>query len=188
MFATLCDTCVAKNALASQEVLKSANDSAEVCRRCGKHFASSNLHYGKCIDCNTFLRKQNSDLESQQAAKVIREPFKIILTTESSSSLPITERLDIVSAECVLGMNLFKDLGAGLRDIFGGRSASYQDALREARVTVLDEVRRQAADLGADAVVAISLDYSEISGGGKSMLFLVATGTAVKLADVPLSV
>ncbi len=166
------------------------------CRECHKPLNVHDELYGACFECRKIITANEARLitPSHKSAEEAVELFhharsaKIILTTESSSSLPITERLDIVSAECVLGMNLFKDLGAGLRDIFGGRSASYQDALREARVTVLDEVRRQAADLGADAVVAISLDYSEISGGGKSMLFLVATGTAVKLADVPLSV
>lgn len=66
-------------------------------------------------------------------------------------------------------------------DTFGGRSKTMQDGLREARKTALSELRLEAQALGADAVVGIDLDYSEISGGGKSMLFLVASGTAVKL-------
>jgi len=53
--------------------------------------------------------------------------------------------------------------------------------LRDARVACLDELRREAEEVGANAVIGIDLDYSEISGGGKSMLFLVATGTAVKV-------
>lgn len=56
-----------------------------------------------------------------------------------------------------------------------------QQGLKEARTAALDELRAEALALGADAVVGIDLDYSEISGGGKSMLFLVASGTAVKL-------
>ena len=79
-------------------------------------------------------------------------------------------------------MNILKDMFAGLRDFFGGRNKSSQDALREARVACLDELRREAGEIGAKAVIGIDLDYSEISGGGKSMLFLVATGKAVKVA------
>ncbi|XKE45131.1 YbjQ family protein [Halomonas organivorans] len=108
---------------------------------------------------------------------------RTLLTTSSRlEGYRVTEHLDIVSAECVFGMNVFKDMFAGLRDFFGGRNKSSQDALRDARIACLDELRREAEALGANAVIAVDLDYSEISGGGKSMLFLVATGTAVKVA------
>ncbi len=78
-------------------------------------------------------------------------------------------------------MNIFKDFFAGVRDIFGGRSAATQGVLRDARKVVLTELRREAYSVGANAVVGVDLDYSEFSGGGKSMLFLVASGTAVQL-------
>ncbi|WP_062363312.1 YbjQ family protein [Vreelandella aquamarina] len=107
---------------------------------------------------------------------------RVILTTSSHlEGFRVTEHIDIVSAECVFGMNILKDMFAGFRDFFGGRNKSSQDALRDARVACLDELRREAAEMGANAVIGIDLDYSEISGGGKSMLFLVATGTAVKV-------
>jgi uncharacterized protein YbjQ (UPF0145 family) len=97
------------------------------------------------------------------------------------TNLPISKRLEIITAEAVVGMNIFQDIGSALRDIVGGRNATYQTKLREARHVVLDELRHEAHRIGADAVVAVDLDYSEISGGGKSMLFLVASGTAVRL-------
>ena len=106
----------------------------------------------------------------------------VILTTESTPlDWRIAKRLDVITAECAFGMNLFRDLFADLRDIFGGRSASTQKVLRNARKTCLNELRREALMLGADAVIGIHLNYSEFSGGDKSMLFLVASGTAVKL-------
>ena len=71
--------------------------------------------------------------------------------------------------------------------MFGGRSKSYQNALKDARIAVLNELRREATMLGADAVIGVSLDYSEISGGGKSTMFLVASGTAVRLAQSTLT-
>lgn len=107
----------------------------------------------------------------------------IILTTETVTALPIAERLGIVSAEAVMGMNLLRDFAAGVTDIVGGRSASTQNVLREARETALDELRREALNLGADAVVAVDLDYTEFSGGRKSMLICIASGTAVRLAQ-----
>ncbi|MBN8294701.1 YbjQ family protein [Rhodobacter sp. NTK016B] len=105
----------------------------------------------------------------------------MVLTTETAHNLPVAERLDIVSAEVVIGMHLFKDIASAFRDTFGGRSKGMQDGLRDARKTALNELRSEALALGADAVVGIDLDYSEISGSGKSMLFLVASGTAVTL-------
>ncbi|MES2434215.1 MAG: heavy metal-binding domain-containing protein [Pseudomonadota bacterium] len=104
------------------------------------------------------------------------------MTTETATALPISDRIEIITAECVLGMNIFNDFGSAIRDVIGCRNETYQAKLREARKTVLDDLRREAHAIGADAVVAIDLDYSEISGGGKSMLFLVASGTAVRLA------
>ncbi|MDX5378933.1 MAG: YbjQ family protein, partial [Halomonas sp.] len=114
-----------------------------------------------------------------------RKPMseRVILTTSSHlEGYRVTEHIDVVSSECVFGMNILKDMFAGFRDFFGGRNKSSQAALRDARITCLDELRREAGEIGANAVIGIDLDYSEISGGGKSMLFLVATGTAVKVA------
>jgi len=76
-------------------------------------------------------------------------------------------------------MNLFKDFFASITDIFGGRTSSSQKVLRNARLTCLTELRREALISGANAVIGIDLAYNEISGYGKSMLFVVATGTAV---------
>jgi uncharacterized protein YbjQ (UPF0145 family) len=110
---------------------------------------------------------------------------EIVLTTASSVvGREIDHELEIITAECVYGMNIFKDFFAGLSDIFGGRSRTTQKVLRDARKTCLLELRREAMLTGADAVIGVQLAYSELSGGGKNgMLFLVASGTAVKLRD-----
>ena len=78
-------------------------------------------------------------------------------------------------------MNIFRDMFAGIRDIFGGRSSASQKVLRDARRTSMTELRREALISGANAVVAVDLDYSEISGDGKSMLLVVASGTACRV-------
>lgn len=107
----------------------------------------------------------------------------IVLTTETTTpDLAIAERLEIVTAECAFGMNIFRDFLAAVRDVFGGRSGATQKVLRDARRTCLTELRREALIAGADAVVGVDLDYSQISGQNKSMLLLVASGTAVRLA------
>jgi len=78
-------------------------------------------------------------------------------------------------------MNIIRGFFANNRDFFGRRSKARQEVLRDARNTCLDELKIEAHALGADGVMGIDLDYSEISGGGKGMLLLVASGTAVKL-------
>jgi len=70
-----------------------------------------------------------------------------------------------------------------VRDIFGGRSKASQQVLRDARRTCLTELRREALIVGANAIIAVDLDYSEISGDGKSMLFMVASGTACRVSS-----
>jgi len=109
----------------------------------------------------------------------------LILTTEfSMPEYKITQRLEIITAECVFGMNMFRDMFASIRDIVGGRSSASQKVLRDARKTCLTELRREALIAGADAVIGVDLDYSEVSGDGKSMLMVVASGTAVKLQAI----
>ena len=108
-------------------------------------------------------------------------PLTNLTTTHSMPGREIDATLGIVTAECVLGINVFRDMLGGLRDIFGGRSGTHQKALRQARQTCLEELAAHAEELGGDAVIGVDLDFSEISGGGKGMVFLVASGTAVRL-------
>jgi len=111
----------------------------------------------------------------------MKVPASKIATTPDFPGREIRDVLGIVTAECVLGVNIFRDVLGGLRDIVGGRSGTHQKALKQARETCLEDLAERAGELGADAVVAVDLDYNEISGGGKGMLFLVASGTAVRL-------
>ncbi|TCS64359.1 YbjQ family protein [Varunaivibrio sulfuroxidans] len=129
---------------------------------------------------------ENKDYEGLPP-EVIEEIAKdIILTTEATmSGYRVTQRIEIITAECVFGMNLFRDFFAGIRDIIGGRSKASQKVLRDSRKICLNELRREALMVGANAVIGVDLDYNEISGDGKSMLFLVASGTAVTVEKNP---
>ncbi len=106
-----------------------------------------------------------------------------ILVTTPSLHRPIRRVLGIVGGEYVMGVNLFQELLADVRDAVGGRSATIQAALKGARIALLNELRTDAAHLHADAVVGISFTLSEWSGQNKSMLILMAAGTAVELAS-----
>ena len=104
----------------------------------------------------------------------------ILTTTPAIEGKAISEYLGIVTGESIIGANIFKDFLAGMRDIFGGRSASYEKVLREAKDIALEEMMERAQTLGADAIVGIDLDYETVGEGG-SMLMVTSSGTAVKL-------
>lgn len=104
----------------------------------------------------------------------------ITTTTPSVEGRPIQAYLGIIVGEAIVGANIFKDLFAGVRDIVGGRSGSYERELGKARQIALDELQQNALALGADAVVGVDLDY-EVLGQGNGMLMVSVSGTAVKL-------
>jgi uncharacterized protein YbjQ (UPF0145 family) len=104
----------------------------------------------------------------------------IVTTTDTIEGRRITAYLGIVAGEAVIGANLFRDLFAGIRDVIGGRSGAYEKTLREARETAVDELIQEAARLGADAVVGVSVDFEGGVHQG-SMMMVAAAGTAVKL-------
>jgi uncharacterized protein YbjQ (UPF0145 family) len=104
----------------------------------------------------------------------------LVTTTPTIEGQPIQEYLGIVTGEVIIGANLFRDFFAGIRDIVGGRSGSYERILRDAREQAIAEIQSEAAGLGANAVVAIDLDY-EVIGDTGSMLMVSASGTAVRI-------
>jgi uncharacterized protein YbjQ (UPF0145 family) len=102
----------------------------------------------------------------------------ILTTTPSLEGKKITRYFGIVTGEAIIGANLFRDIFAGIRDIVGGRSGSYEEVLREAKQNAMTEMEENARRLGANAVVAVDLDYETIGSNG-SMLMVTASGTAV---------
>lgn len=104
----------------------------------------------------------------------------ILTTTPSIEGKRITEYCGIVTGEAIMGANIFKDLFAGVRDLVGGRSATYEKELARAREVALQEMSQKAANLGGNAVVGIDLDYETVGSSG-SMLMVNASGTAVKV-------
>lgn len=101
-------------------------------------------------------------------------------TTPSIEGQPVQEYLGIVTGESIVGANIFRDLFAGIRDIVGGRSGSYEKVLGDARRTAIAEMEAEARNRGADAVIGVDLDY-EVLGAQNGMLMVSASGTAVRL-------
>mgnify|MGYP001823062444 FL=1 len=103
----------------------------------------------------------------------------ILSTTHTLENQNISEYLGIVTGETIIGANIFKDFFAGIRDVVGGRSGSYERVLREAKDNALSEMAEYARSMGANAVIGIDLDYETIGSNG-SMIMVTASGTAVK--------
>ena len=104
----------------------------------------------------------------------------IVTTTPSVEGRRITEYKGVVFGEVIAGVNFVKDFVAGLSNFFGGRSGTYEEELINARQQALDEMEQRAAQLGADAVVSVDIDY-EVLGADNGMLMVTASGTAVRL-------
>jgi len=104
----------------------------------------------------------------------------IVTTTHTIEGRPVQEYLGVVAGEAILGANVFRDLFAGVRDIVGGRSGSYEAVLRSGRETALAELVDEARKLGGNAVLAVDIDYETVGSGG-SMLMVTVSGTAVRI-------
>jgi uncharacterized protein YbjQ (UPF0145 family) len=102
----------------------------------------------------------------------------ILSTTNNIEGKKAVKYLGLVSGDAILGANIFRDFFASIRDIVGGRSAAYEAELRKAKDIALGEMREQAKNLGANAIIGIDIDYETI-GAGSSMLMVSASGTAV---------
>ena len=157
------------------------------CSSCGKKFGVFEVsvdHEGQFF-CNACFDTIKAEVElkakhnEERKAEKLLAVEAIMLTTETAPNLNITKRIEIVTAECAFGMNIFKDLFAGVRNIVGGRSEAVQKTMRDSRRTALYELKKEAYEVGANAVVGVDLDYVELAGTGSSMVMLVASGTAV---------
>src|SRR5687768_14096643 len=98
-----------------------------------------------------------------------------LTTTPSFEGRRIVRYFGIVNGEAIIAANIFRDVLAGLRDIVGGRSGTYERGLADARTTALAELAERARKLGANGVVGVDLDYEVIGG----MLMVAASGTAI---------
>ena len=106
----------------------------------------------------------------------------LVTTTPIIEGKRIVKYYGIVSGETIIGANVFRDIFASIRDIVGGRSGAYEEVLRMAKDTALQEMQAQAAQMGANAVIGVDLDYETVGGSG-SMLMVTANGTAVTIED-----
>ena len=104
----------------------------------------------------------------------------IVTTTHTVEGRPVQEYLGIINAQSIIGANIFKDILGGLRDVFGGRSKTYEKVIEQAKEDALRELTQKGQAVGANAIIGVDLDFETIGGSG-SMLMVIASGTAERL-------
>jgi uncharacterized protein YbjQ (UPF0145 family) len=109
-----------------------------------------------------------------------KSPEILVTTTPDFQGRPIQQYLGVVCGEAIVGAAFFKDFFAGIRDVIGGRASGYEKTLSKARAAAIDDMKEAAAELGANAIVGIDLDY-EVLGETNGMLMVTVSGTAVKI-------
>ena len=154
------------------------------CKECGTSIKAWEAIGGACEDCYSLYLKKKALLKEREAyaerEQAVEELGSVLLTTAHTlQDVTVTKYLGVVSAECAYGMNMFKDMFANVRNLVGGRSAAVEDTMRDSRETVMQELKREAHAKGANAVIAVDLDYTQLGAGGNMMVLVSASGTAV---------
>lgn len=104
-----------------------------------------------------------------------------VANTDFVPGAEIVEVLGVVRGNTVRAKHLGRDIAAVLKSIIGGEIKGYSELMTEAREEALSRMQEEAAGLGADAVVNVRFETSDISG---AMAELLAYGTAVRLESV----
>lgn len=158
------------------------------CSKCDRELVASEVEAGICYPCTQAPTLADLRAEAEQDRRVAaqterREIAMLMLTTETYPvGLVITRRIEIITAEAAYGMNLLRDFFAGVRDVVGGPSGAVNKVLRAGRRDVLRRLKEEAYEIGANAVIGVTMHYSNFAGGG---LIVTAAGTAVEIEDLP---
>ena len=106
----------------------------------------------------------------------------IVSNMEDLPGQRVVQHLGVVQGSTVQAKNVFRDIGASLKNIVGGELKSYTDLLNQARAEALRRMEREASALGANAVLNVRFATSTITQGAAELL---AYGTAVIVEAAP---
>jgi len=157
------------------------------CKKCNYSYPPLELTDGYCKDCIPLELKQEKHQQEQKQKdeklledKLLKEKYNsIILTTEMYIKEDI-ERIELISSECIYGINIIKDFFSGIRNIVGGNVKSLEKSLKDAKNEVMEDLKNQAYNLGGDAVIGVRIEHTYNNAGGGSIMSVFATGTVVK--------
>lgn len=155
-----------------------------MCKGCNQVFSAIYMVDGYCESCISEKQNEFHSLENQRKEEIKDNPKllnSIIVTTENAVDFHIENRITIVSAQCIFGINILKDMFSFVRDIVGGRVNSLENGIDEATKKVLDELKERAYILGGDAVIAVKIEHTYNNANSGSILSVFATGTVVTI-------
>ena len=123
-----------------------------MCQMCGAEYDNfgrgpDENYCDNCLDKGKQINEQKE--MDRNEAKIRHDELQLkidsikLTTTPSYPNYEVEEVLDVITSECVFGMNIFRDFFAEVRDVFGGRSAASQKVLRDARRTCLSELKKK---------------------------------------------
>lgn len=139
-----------------------------------------------CTDCApAYLNqyRESIQLQKEELLQIVKSNVKVIpiLTAHNPLNWDYMA-LSMVSAQTVTGTGLLSEFTSSWSDFIGGQSGSLQDKLSQGEMLCRNQLRYKAAMLGGNAVIAADVDYAEV-GGGKGMLMVCMSGTAVRLKN-----
>lgn len=149
------------------------------CKKCGRTVSYFEIVAGACRQCRGETPFPSTETPDAGDASDLAELKHVTLSTEPIPSQAVVRRFGLVSATCVFGQHLGRDIAGAWRDVLGGRASSIERVFNDAREAALLDLQRAAHDKGANAVFAIQVTHQEMSGGGKSMVMVSAVGTAM---------
>ena len=103
----------------------------------------------------------------------------LILTTPTIEGKEIIEYHGLVTGDSLLGANLYKDMFSGVRDVVGGRATKYEEELSNARKLAKKSMEEEAEKKGANAVIAVRVEYHNLGGTMGNTIMVTIFGTAV---------
>ncbi|WP_152059798.1 YbjQ family protein [Aliarcobacter butzleri] len=153
------------------------------CKSCNEIYSEFYLKDGVCEDCiSGYNEEKKEKFEYEETVK--KNINSILITTENFIDNTLIEnRITIVSTQCILGINIIKDLFSFVRDIVGGRVNSLEKALNDATEQALNELKQKAYEQGGNAVIGVKIEHTYNNANSGSILSVMATGTVVKLKN-----
>ena len=141
---------------------------------------------GYCSKCGNELYntyKSKVAHEKQKAIEKIQGLISVVPVISTQSPLKWDyDILDMVTGQSTTGTGVVSEFTSSFTDLFGTQSGAFNKKLKEGENICFTQLRKQAIDMGGNAVIATDIDYSEV-GGMKGMLMVCMAGTAIILKN-----
>jgi len=136
--------------------------------------------FGKPLN-QAILNWQNQYKEISESLKNIISNIPVITLQQ-----PLNWKYSVVgmvSGQSVTGTGIISEISSSFTDLFGLQSSKFGNKIKDGEEICKAQIRLYAAEIGANAIIGTDIDYSEV-GGGKGMLMVCMSGTAIKLENL----